>query len=545
MNSLQAEFETTSMAAERPSSRLAQFQSPGQILALGLALGVLADLLVFGKPLGIGFLILVLLLVGVLWRVNRLEGKTAVRQNLWLLVPLLFFASMIFLRANTFLTTMNTLAVLCLLVYLVFFWNDGRAHNLGLIDMALLPLRVGGHSFILAPSVTSESVDLETAKRHGRRNFLPILRGLLLAAPVLLIFTLLLAAADTIFKQTVQNTLSLDIFMHLFDWTGHAIFMVTAAWLVTGGLAYSVWRHGRDDQSQFEATLQRLPTVFSLGYIEMMTLLITINALFFVFVLIQFRYLFGGAEYLQIEAFSYAEYARQGFFELLAVSVLSITMILGLNWLTRRESKRQIRWFNLLSSLLLSFVLVMLVSAFWRMRLYESTFGYTQLRLNVFVFIIWLAVLLVWFLITLWGQHHFAIGALVAAMGFLVTLNLLNPDAFIARQNLVHYITTGNLDAAYLTTLSDDALPQLLQALSLTQEDTETQLIPACDFYQFSRIRMDDCYATPYEIVQTEVDGRYQSMNENSHWRQWPSFHLARWKAFTRLQLWAESESSE
>ncbi len=123
MTTLKSDF-VTELEASRPS-RLAHIQSPGRLLAAGLGLGVLADVLVFGKPLGIGLLLFGLLAVAVLWRVNHGEGVTAVRPNLWLLLPLLFFAGMVVVRANATLTTLNTLAVLVLLAYLVFFWGRG------------------------------------------------------------------------------------------------------------------------------------------------------------------------------------------------------------------------------------------------------------------------------------------------------------------------------------------------------------------------------------------------------------------------------------
>ncbi|HUM71224.1 MAG TPA: DUF4173 domain-containing protein, partial [Chloroflexota bacterium] len=80
-----------------------------------------------------------------------------------------------------------------------------------------------------------------------------------------------------------------------------------------------------------EATLQQIPRRCSLGYIETITLLVAVNLLFLVFVVIQFTYLFGGVAYLQVDNFSYAEYARRGFFELLLVVILSASLILGLN----------------------------------------------------------------------------------------------------------------------------------------------------------------------------------------------------------------------
>ncbi|MCA9942753.1 MAG: DUF4173 domain-containing protein, partial [Anaerolineales bacterium] len=250
--------------------------------------------------------------------------------------------------------------------------------------------------------------------------------------------------------------------------------------------------------------------------------------------------LFGGAANVTEAGYTFADYARRGFFELLTVAILTMLLVLGLNWLSQRESKGQIRLFNGLGSVLVGLVLVMLVSAWRRMALYEAAFGYTELRLIVYVCMAWLALTLVWFLLTLWLRpDRFAIGALLAVMGFVATLNFINPDAFIARQNLNRYEQTGDLDAAYLASLSTDAVPQLVHGLSLTVGDAETQLTPIC-----ARAWMlddeADCYATPHDILLTELNGRYQTLILDSSWQRWTSFNLSRWQAFGLLGFLAE-----
>lgn len=528
---------------EQNPTRLPHIQSPKRILIVAGVLGVLADLLIFGQPLGFGLFLFVVLGLGSLARIGQLEEHTAVRRNLWLVIPLLFFAAMIFIRANQFLTTLNLLAVLTLLAFLVFFWRNGRVSGLNLLDMALLPLRVAGNSAVQAPPVVTESVDMTVARRHGRRSLLPVLRGLALAMPVLLVFTFLLIAADTLFAHTMESIFSWNIFGHLFEALGHGVQIVIVAVLVMGGLVFALEsRHGRDDRGALNSALQTIPTHFSLGLIETTTILLSVNALFALFVGVQFSYLFGGSENINIEGFTYAEYARRGFFELLAVVLLSLVLILGLNWLTRRESKVQIQFFNLLSSLLIFFVLIMLVSAFRRMMLYEAAYGYTFLRLTVYTFMIWLGFVLVWFLFTLWRKADwFALGVFLAAVGFMVTLNLLNPDAFVAQRNLERYVETGKLDAVYLTSLSEDATAQLIQGTILTEGDTTEQMQPSCSGYTARIERVSrDCMATPSLILAEEINGRAQQMSDNTNWQAWQSFNLSRWLAFAQLQVAAE-----
>jgi cbb3-type cytochrome oxidase subunit 3 len=514
-----------------------------RLVQTAVTLSILADWLFYDKPLGVSLLLFVALVVGGLWWNGRHEAIPAAKHNLWLLLPLGFFASMAMLRTNSTLTTLNVLAVLCLLAYLAFFYAAGRVENLNLLGYALLPLRVFGHSLALSAPVIGPTVQELRQSGNGRRRLLPLLRGLALALPVLLVFTYLLSSADLIFADYVADLFSLDIFDRVAEWIWRGTIIVLLSVLLAGGLALALTRRAEDEeQSALERGLARLPGHLAIGFIETTTILVLVNMLFAAFVSIQFTYLFGGAANVTEAGYTFADYARRGFFELLTVAILTMLLVLGLNWLARRENKGQIRLFNGLGSVLVGLVLVMLVSAWRRMALYEAAFGYTELRLIVYVCMAWLAVTLVWFWLTLWLRpDRFAIGALLAVMGFVATLNLINPDAFIARQNLDRYARSGDLDVAYLASLSDDAVPQLVRGLNLAVGDAEKQLTPACADAWMMDYEEVDCYATPYEIIWEELNGRYQSLATDTTWQRWTSFNVARWQAWGALGFLAES----
>jgi len=483
-----------------------------RILLVALALGWSVDLLFYGKALGISVFLFVLLLMAALFGLGRLEEVRPVRHNLWLLAPLVFFASMVFVRANPFVTFLNAVASLALLGLIAHFYAAGHPQRLGLIGYPIVLLRTAGNALVQPAPLVSASVNLEAARQRGGRNLLPVIRGLLLALPVLVIFTVLLASADLVFADYLEDLFSLDILPDLLEWLWRGVIILGSAWFLAGGLTYALGRsQTSDDQGALEKALGSLAQVVRLGFIEVATVLISVDLLFLVFVWIQFTYLFGGRANITIEGYTYAEYARRGFFELMAVSVLTLGLILGLRWLARRETPRQTRIFNGLSSLMVGLVLVILASAFQRLRLYEAAYGYTQLRLYSHVFMVWLAVAFVWFLVTLWRwPDRFAIGAFVAALGFLITLNAINPDAFIARQNLARYQVTGKLDAYYLTRLSEDAVPALVLAVDrVTGEERE--------------------------VLRGHLRYRLESMEASARWRSWPSFHLARRRAYDLL----------
>jgi hypothetical protein len=419
---------------------------------------------------------------------------------------------MVLIRANPFLIFLNVTASLACLGLIAHFYAAGGVGEMGLIEYPLVLLQVAGNALIRPASLVSDSADWTTVREQSGRNLLPVLRGCLLALPVLLVFTCLLASADLIFAKYLDDFLNLEFLSDLLEWLWRGVLVLVVAWLVAGGLSYALKRRATPDgKGALRKAIDGLKGAISLGFVEVTVVLTSVDLLFLIFVWIQFVYLFGGQVNITAEAFTYAEYARRGFFELGAVSVLTLGLILGLHQIGRRETDWQKYIFKGLSSLMVGLVLVMLASAFQRLLLYEAAFGYTRLRLYSHVFMVWLGFSFVWFLGTLWYRpDRFALGAFVAALGFLITLNTINPDAFIARQNLARFKVTGKLDAHYLTQLSDDAIPTLAKNLEqVTAEDRS--------------------------ILEDDFQARLEGRDSKKNWKKWPALHLSRRRAYRWL----------
>jgi len=500
------------------------------IFLVAIAVGFCANLLFYGKPLGISVLLFFLLFIGVLLFVGRRSGVTAVRQNLWLFLPLIFFAGMIALRDNEFVSGLNVLAVAALLAYLLIYYAAGKVGESGLMPAVLLPVYTAGKSLFTAVPHIREATGSSQVIWRNQSNLISIGRGGLLAMPILIVFTILLASADLVFANQISGLFSFRVISNLFSLFFQGLFILGISWTVTGGLAIVI--DSKDNGALFNQRFAGLRRFRFLGFTESTTVLTLVNLLFLSFVVIQFRYLFGGDSNINLSGYTYSDYARRGFFELLAVAILSLGLILGLEAITWRESKRQFKSYNLLSSFLIVLVVIMLISAFQRMRLYEAAFGYTELRLYVYVSIIWLGLLLFWFLYGLWRRpDRFALGAIVVVMGFLVTLNLLNPDAFIVRQNVARYWAGGALDANYLESLSADAVPALVDAISIT-DSAEGKVIPLpCPLLSENGVQ-GTCDTDLAKILQKGLVDRMSEMQEESDWRQWQSFKLSRWHAY-------------
>jgi len=194
-----------------------------------------------------------------------------------------------------------------------------------------------------------------------------------------------------------------------------------------------------------------------------------LNALFLVFVAIQLRYLFGGADLVRVTpGLSYAEYARRGFFELVAAAALVIPLLLLADWCIRRERNAEQWLFRSLALGQLLLVFAILGSALYRMRIYWQTYGLTEPRLYATMVMLWVAFVLAWLGATVLRgrRERFAFGALAAGVATALVLNLLNPQAIIVKVNAGRAAAGEAYDVAYAKQLSGDAVPALVSSLS-------------------------------------------------------------------------------
>jgi uncharacterized protein DUF4153 len=284
--------------------------------------------------------------------------------------------------------------------------------------------------------------------------------GALLALPLLLVFGALFMGADAVFNNLVTNALAIDP-RELFS---HAFFTAFWAALTGGYLRFALLARRPEGASAAIAAP-------AFGAVPVATALGLIDLLFLVFVVVQARYFFGGASVVeQTTGLTYAEYARRGFFELVAASGLVLPVLLGADWLVRGETPGHRRTVRQLSGVLLGLLAVVMASALERMRLYVAAFGLSEIRLYATAFMTYLMVMFAWFGWTMTRElpqrARFAVGGLFQGFAVLAGLHLLNPDAFIVRRNLTHPGSERPFDVRYATKgLSGDAVPALVGAL--------------------------------------------------------------------------------
>lgn len=440
-------------------------------VVVSLAIALVFNYLFIDITIGVSLLVFTGLVLAVIGGFV-IQFKYSYKNSIWLVIPILFFAIMPIFRDNEFLTFLNVLAIFGLLLILARSLSKENILNFGIVDyiasLVVWPFKYLRNAFITLGFIG------KNVKGASSGRWRPVIVGVLAALPVLLFFGALFSSADLAFHAFLNNFLSFNIPDTLIP---RAIVLVVTFIASLGALTYAfnipskyISMYAPFNSKTGGGEDRVLPD----RKIEVMVFLALIASLFLLFIVFQINYLFGGAVNIEGNGFTYAEYARQGFWELLLVAFTTLLILLGVDTVMQKSGKRLASF--ILPSLLITIeVMVIIVSAFKRLMLYQSTYGMTGLRLYVAGFIIFLAVMfLILALKLILKKEHkfFAFGTLLCLILFIVSFNLLNPDKYIAQKNIDRFHETGKIDVLYLGTLSADAVPEITSVYDeLASED--------------------------------------------------------------------------
>jgi hypothetical protein len=435
---------------------------------VALALGWLFDFLFWKHTQGINFAIYAGLCLGGGFLVLGLNGIKPSWKSLLLLVPILFFATMTFVRQEPLSIFLAFAFTLGLMGMLAFTYLGGRWLWYSLSDYVVNYVKLTG-SMVARPVIflterkkqKGETPEPASLSRSGWKRFWAIFRGVLIAIPIVVIFATLLSSADLVFAQRVQDFVKLFRLENLPEYIFRCIYILIGAYAMSGTILHAAQKS--QDEKLVGMDKPLVPQF--LGFTEAAVVLGAVVLLFALFAVVQFQYFFGGQTNIGVQGYTFSEYARRGFGELVTVAFFSLLLFLGLGAVVKRQNQTQRRVFSGLGLGMVALVGVMLYSAFQRLMLYETAYGFSRLRTYTHVFMIWLGALLavVVVLDILRKERVFALAALLASIGFAVTLTLMNVDGFIVRQNVARAAAGSGLDVAYLASLSSDSVPALVE----------------------------------------------------------------------------------
>lgn len=480
---------------------------------------LLHDLVISKAPLGIGMSIMLACSIAALVFLavrTKLPGR---RRSLYFLIPAFLLSLGCAWRDSHTLSTLD-----CSLIVFFLFMSSTSMQGckilIGGVSRYLQVFKCMTESLFIQPVEVifkdlkwQELIPSSMASQTGA-----IARGLFISLPLLLLFGLLLTSADAAYSSLIQKNFKLDYLAFI----QHCFVVLVALWCALGTLSrmFAGKMHARD------LSLEDAPS-YKLGAIEVCTVTGVINLLFLSFVLVQLQYFFGGASVVELTSgLTYAEYARRGFFELVAVVSLVLPILLFLDWAFVQKSRLGIFLFRGLTFAQISMLFVMMASAVKRMNLYQMEYGQTELRLYTTAFMGLMAVVFIIFSLTVLRGYrkHFAFASIMAGLLVTLSLHFINPDAMIVSANLNRAKEGKEFDVEYNLSLSKDAIPVLVSRLSdlsnekqiLVRDKLESAYTMSSTFSKFkdwrcwnwARARADQCVGK--EIRQRTIGMNYR-----------------------------------
>lgn len=488
--------------------------NPNRFWIVVILLGWAFDFLFWRKPAGVNFFLFVTLCLVTGYFILQADGLRLARRSSLLLIPIAFLAAMTFIRLEPMTVFLSVAMTLFLMGVFTLTYRSGEWSRYSLQDYILGYLRLFG-SVIARPLGFAAEVRRDqpslSQKRGGR--VWSVLRGVVIALPVVAVFASLLSSADPIFADRFDKFIEMFRIENLPEYIFRLVYILVFAYALAG-----IYLHAAQKSDEKVEEKSLVPQF--LGFTESTIVLGSVAILFLAFVIVQFQYFFGGQANIHIEGYTYSEYARKGFGELVAVAFFSLLLLLGLGAITRRETETQKRVFSGFGVALVALVIVMLVSAFQRLALYEAAYGFSRLRTYTHVFMIWLALLLVAVVVLeiMRRERLVALSMVLASLGFAISLNLLNVDAFIVKQNIERELHSvegtvfaqgrADLDAQYFLDLSEDAVPSLANAF-----------------------RSDPMPASVREKIGAALACMRYEREQDARKLPWQAFHLSRFNA--------------
>ena len=225
-------------------------------------------------------------------------------------------------------------------------------------------------------------------KREEKKDWRMVLLGIVISIPALLIIVPILSQADTGFRSLVAAILDLlGADFRILIWRGIVGILLGA--FMFGTLYGGVYkRHVKEEACiRFHEESGRIFRF--VPDIAVLTFGMIVSAVYVLFIGLQARYLFSAFFGILPEAYTYAQYARQGFFELCVIALLNASFLTAMNGCAKTP-RRKNRGLLLENGILGALTLLLLATAASKLGMYIVAYGFTVKRCISSVFLIWL-----------------------------------------------------------------------------------------------------------------------------------------------------------
>ena len=479
-------------------------------------LSIVHSILFVEQEVGISVFLFVVTALIFLITVLDKQKKIKNRKALLLVVPILLLSATYFIFNNMFFKITNIFAILLLFLIMIIIATLGDLRPSRLIinifDMLFGCVEETGNA--AREFSNNFSVKKSNSKEKNKNtSFRKILKAILISLPLVIIVLVLLSVADKMFASIFK-----DIFVKLKDLINletiyklyGRIVIITLLTMYFMSFTLKIVHDGIRGNKETKAKLK-------IEGVTVSTTLTLLNIIYLVFAAVQVIHII---DYSKINStFDYAGYARTGFFELMTVSLINFLVILITKNNKKEITKTTGKYIKIMNILLALFTVVILITSIMKIQMYEDQYGYTFLRIMVYMIQITELMLIIPTLVYI-VKDKFKLSRwyLTIIVAMYLVVNFMNIDNIIAKGNVDRYFLGKGLekkiDFYYLKRTSTDAIPEIIRLLN--SNDKELRINVNNYLYEeYEKLKEKDVTFQNFNISEIRAKKQLEKLNLN------------------------------
>ena len=398
------------------------------------------SILFYGRDFGINVILFNSILLVLLYFIYKKNNLIKNKKGLLFMVPITLISIFYLIYDNNFFSTFNIFVIFSLFILMHIFTVNPNYNILGLledfINLIFQPFNYIKNFYHLVFSKFSISFN-PSAKMKKR------IKSALVIVPIVFIILVLLSSADAEFSSLFESLFDILENISLGDIPGRLINFIIFFTYLGASINYICFSYKKAKSSYINIDDYTIKILLSV-----------LNIIYIIFDFIQIKSLI---LHRVSSGINYAEYARSGFFQLMFISIINLFILL-----ISKHSKES-KYNNYMCFIMEILTLIIITSSFIRMNMYEAAYGYTLLRLLVYVTLFTLVILLIPTTFYIFNPNVNILKYFMVIIITIYTFLTLSPVSyFITYKNIYRYNKTGKIDIDYLENYNYDNIPLLL-----------------------------------------------------------------------------------
>lgn len=317
--------------------------------------------------------------------------------------------------------------------------------------------------------------------KEKRKSAIQVFAAVLVSVPVICVVILLLVSSDAAFEGLMS---------YAAEKIGLTVFKLIITFVLSALLASFIVTNRFDMFDKNTIVLGKPPKPFNSIFTS--TLLSLLSAVYVAFLFSQLAYFINSFKGLLPVGFTFADYARRGFFETETVAFINLSVIFLLMHLTKRNEKEELSAFvKVLMTFISAFSIFFIATAFAKMAMYIRTYGLTSLRLFTSVFMVVTCAFIVAIIVHIYNIDANAVKyAISFSLAVFSVLSLAGLERTVASYNVNAYLSGRHtqIDVEYLYSLGDAAIPYIAKLKDCSDEEVSAQADKCIRYFFFTML---------------------------------------------------------